>query len=431
LIGLVYRLAEHPLTLLVIQSLALGLGVVAVYEIVLARCDRKSMALLAVLLYLFNPYLHHVTAHDFHRSPIAIPTVLWLLVFIESGRLVPAAALSLLALSIEESIPLPLAGFGLYLAVFRPTWRVFGLSLAVLSIGYFFLVAKVFLPMFTPEQGLFFWDRYAHLGRDFNEAFLNIMLNPFWALTEALVRHNQYIYLAYFLIPVALLPLFAWREACLLVVPLATMLLSQNDGQYKLGFHYSAPALPFLFYSAVCGLALVSVWIQRDSAKAMMRWKGLLVGIVILTGLNVYRCPGYDLGKTDPVFVAAAFEAAALIPSDAAVAADVRLAPLVVNRHRICKIGLDTGTVCDWTPVGAQVLPRHGLPDPGWSEKQSWVPEYVIVGSEPTSANGDQIKRRRAYVVWLVATQGYAVIYNQREVTVLRGSGGASVPVVK
>ncbi len=402
LVGLPYRVVEHPLTLLVIQSLSLGLGAVAVYYLTLLKCERKGIALLMIVLYMVNPYLHHCNAHDFHRVPLAIPTLLWLLVSIESNRLIPAIALSLLALSIEESIPPPLAGLGLFLAVFRPHWRAFGISLAALSTGYFFLVTKVLLPMFSPEQGLVFWEKYANLGANFNEALLSILLNPAWAFWEALGRHNQFLYLLYFLIPVAFLPLLAWREACLLAVPLLIMFLSQYDGQYKLGFHYSAPALPFLFYSTVYGMARASNYVDAWETDSVARRKAVCVAALFLVALDVYRCPGYDIGKTDPQFAAAAFEIAQLVPADAGVATDLRFAPLLANRHRICVVGINPGTLCEFFPWKS-----HGgfkRTDPGW------VPEYVLIGKELAATTEQKLEHVRVYAEWLMAALGYQEI---------------------
>lgn len=413
-IGLAYRLIEHPLTLLTIQSVAFGLGAVAVYELALLRCERKGLALLVVALYMLNPYLHNSGAHDFHRSSLAIPAILWLLVFVESGRRGAAAACVLLACLIEESLPLPLAALGLYLAAFRRGWRVFGAALAFVAVSYFLVVVKVLLPAFTPEQGLFFWERYANLGQNLGDALENIARHPFWAMTEALVRHNQYVRLMYFLAPVMFLPLLAWREACLLVVPIAIMFFSQNPGQYKLAEHYSAPALPFLFYSVVWGLVNGYRYLERWAASSPERWNKAFALALCLLAVNTYRCPGYDLGKTDPQFTSAVFAMADLIPGDAGVASDVRFAPLLANRHRICKVNLIPGTLCDWIPVGVGALPNAVE----LSERMDpdWIPEYVLVGVEIASAPPFEVERQRRFVQWLVADLGY------REVRSLHGA---------
>lgn len=424
LIGLAYRLVEHPLTLLVIQSVALGIGAVAVYYLALLRQIHPSLACVAVLLYVSNPYVHHGNAHDFHLSPLTIPVVLWMLVFVESGKQGPAAVAAFLAFSVEESILLPLAGFGLYLIVFRPGWRIFGIGLASCATLYFILIIKVVFPMFSPFNGLFFWDRYANLGTDLNDALTHLLGNPFWAVKEALISRNQYVYLLYFLIPVVFLPLFAWREACILVVPLSIMFLSQNGGMNKLGFHYSVPALPFLFFSVVHGLTNAVRFIERRWNPSQVRWNIVLAGMLFLIALNTYRSPGYDIGETNPEFATSAFEMAAIVPGDAAVATEVRFAPLLINRHRICKIRLIAGMLCDWTIIdgkplaGSDVTDRRVVPQ--------WEPDYVVFGEEPGKSSVVKLEQQREFAKWLTTVKSYEEIRNRNGIMLFQRRGKSS-----
>ena len=424
LIGLAYRLVEHPLTLLVIQSVALGIGAVAVYYLALLRRVHFSLACVAVLLYMSNPYVHHGNAHDFHLSPLTIPAVLWMLVFVESGKQGFAAVAAFLAFLIEESILLPLAGFGVYLMAFRPGWRIFGTGLAACAVIYFVLIIKVVFPMFSPYPELFFWHRYANLGTGLSDALIHLLRNPIWAAYEALVSRNQYVYLLYFLIPVAFLPLFAWREACLLTVPLSIMFLSQNAGMNKLGFHYSAPVLPFLFFGVVHGLSNAVRLIERRWRSTRPLWSIVCAGLLFLIALNTYRSPGYDIGETNPEFAASAFEIAGLVPFDAAVATDVRFAPLLINRHRICKISVIAGTVCDWTLVDGKPSPGSDAGDrraiPGW------VPDYVVIGDEPGKTSVQKLQQQCEFAEWLTTTQGYEEIRSQNGIMLFQYKGKPS-----
>jgi uncharacterized membrane protein len=418
LIGLVYRWAEHPITLLVIQSLAFGAGAIAVYYLALVRQTTTSVALFAMMLYMFNPYVHHSNAHDFHLSPLAIPAVLWMLFFIDSYQPWKAVAAVLLSFSIEEGILLPIAGLGVYLAAFRPQWRMFGLALVLSALAYFLLITKFIMPMFTPGRGLFFWDRYANLGSNFNEAVHNLLSHPIWAAMEGLIRRNQYVYLFYFLIPVAFLPIFSLREACLTVVPLAIMLLSQNSGMYKLGFHYSAPTLPFLFYGVVYGLSKLSGY-QAWPGVWQKHCKILLAGVFFLFALNMYRSPGYDLGQTEAHFASSAFELSRLIPPDASVATDMHFGPLLVNRHRICQAGSVPGEVCTWQ--------LELLSGQNWS-RPLWQPEYVLIGIEPDKATSQRLMEQNQYAQWLIYNQGYEEIRSRDGIRLFRSRivGGGS-----
>jgi uncharacterized membrane protein len=416
LLGVAYAVVEHPLMLLVIQSLALGLGAVAVYLLALSLVRRPSLGCVLTGLYLCNPYLHYSNAHDVHHATLAIPAVLWLLVGVQTQRTLLASICALLALSVEESLTLPLAGLGVYLILCRRQWRAFGTILTLGALGYFLLVTRVLLPRFSPEQGLFFWSRYAHLGANLNEAILNMVLHPIWALNEALVRQHQYVRLLSLLSTVAFLPIFAWREACLLAIPLLTAFVSQMDGQYKLGFHYSAPALPFLFYATATGLARVEEWLRGRSDGGDRRRRVALASLFFLIAMHGYRCPGYDVGFTDATYAQAAFDLAARIPPSASVATDVQFAPLVANRHRICKIGREPGTLCDWTPVGATVQTSEDGRSP---PKPSWDPEYVLIGAESRPNHVREMEMARAYGQWLTDQLGYKAMESRAGVTLL------------
>jgi uncharacterized membrane protein len=420
LLGMVYAAVDHPLTLLVVQSLALGLGAAAVFVLGASLAGRPSYGLVLTGLYLCNPYLHSSNAHDVHQATLAVPAVLWLLVGVQSRRPWLAAICALIALSAEESLMLPLAGLGIYSALTRPQWRAFGTILTLGALGYFMLVTRVLLPLFSPEGGLFFWSRYAHLGANLNEAILNLVRDPLWALQEALLRHHQYARLLSLLSTVAFLPLLAWREACLLVIPILTVFLSGMDGQYKLGFHYSAPALPFLFYAAAAGLGRIREWLQGGAAGDDRRRRTALAALCLLIAVNGYRSPGYDVGFTDAGFARAAFDLAALIPPSAAVATDVTFAPLLANRHRICKLGREPGTLCDWTPIGATVSSEQGWASPA---KPDWVPEYVLIGAELRPSRQREVETSQAYGRWLTDHLGYRVVESRAGVTLLARTG--------
>jgi uncharacterized membrane protein len=412
LIGAIYRWAEHPITLLIIQCLALGGGAVAVYYLALARQITTSVALLAMGLYMFNPYIHHISAHDFHLSPLAIPSILWMLYFIDSTQRWKAGMMALLSFTVEESILLPLVGVGLYLVAFRPQWRMFGLGLAFLSLTYFVVITKVLMPMFVPGQGLFFWDRYANLGSSLHDAIRHLLSHPVWAATEALIRRNQYVYLLYFLLPVVFLPLLSLQEAALIIAPLTIMFLSQDPGMYKLGFHYSALALPFLFYGVVYGLSKLPNY-QFWPRLWHKHGRIVLSGVFLLLALNTYRSPGYDLGQTDPQFASSAFELSRLVPPDASVATDLRFGPLVANRHHICRISARPGEVCVW-----QVEVLSG---PNWT-KPLWEPQYILIGAEPGKTTTEKSNEQAQYAKWLTGSKGYQEIRSENGIRLFRST---------
>ena len=203
-------------------------------------------------------------------------------------------------------------------------------------------------------------------------------------------------------------------------VPLGMMSLSGSSGQYNLGHHYTAPALPFLFYSAACGLKPVSNWLHSSVIPSVPRWRIVTACLLICLGWNVYRIPNYDLNKTSEVFAEAAFEAIRQVPDGVSVATEGRLAPFLANRHRLCKVSWDAHHPCDWTPVGleaTQELPTNRAPrlDP------TWEPAYILIGVDMTSDPPNESQKRQTFAAALSAKEGrYEVIASHSGIFLLR-----------
>jgi len=329
-----YRVYESPIWLLLLQVLALGLGGVALGLITYRITGSNVSTLVLLILYVSNPYLHSIAALDFHPIALAIPIFLWMLYCLDTERYWAALVLAVLSLLVEESLPPGLVGVGLYLFFFRPQYRWTGMGLAFVGATWFWVTVTFFLPHFS-GHALIHWDRYANLGPNFREALYNLLTNPLFLMREAFVSHHKIYYLAALFFSVLFLPLLAWRQATLIVLPALMMLLSQNGGHYKFGFHYSAAVLPFLFYSAAHGMPgarslLKTCW------PAWARTERFLCSVVIaLLVLHVYQIRGYRVGHEDARHVEAIREIIDSVPPRVSVRAEGYMVPMLSNRHRV------------------------------------------------------------------------------------------------
>src|SRR5439155_530553 len=104
LLAFIYRLWESAVTLLIVQSVGIGLAATALYLLTLKYFNRRWPAIAMTILFLVNSYLHQVSTFDFHPIALAIPIFLWLLYFIERERYIPIIVLSLLAMTVEETL---------------------------------------------------------------------------------------------------------------------------------------------------------------------------------------------------------------------------------------------------------------------------------------------------------------------------------------
>ena len=150
----------------------------------------------------------------------------------------------------------------------------------------------------------------------------------------------------------------------------------------------------------------------------------MLAGMMFLIALNTYRSPGYDIGETNPEFAASAFEIATLVPPDAAVATDVRFAPLLINRHRICKSSIIAGDLCDWSVVGGK--PSSGFDAGSRKAVPQWVPDYVVIGDEPGKASVLKLQQQREFAEWLTTVQSYEEIRSQNGIMLFHYRGKSS-----
>ena len=353
------------------------------------------MVALLLLLYGTNPYLHSVAALDFHPIALAVPIFLWLLYFLDRERYGAALVLAGLSLLVEESLPPGLAGIGLYLALFQPRYRWTGLLMVTVGSVWFLVEVAIFLPHFS-QHSLIHWDRYENLGPDFRHALYNLAVDPIFLVKEAFISHYKYYYLLALLFSVGFLPVLAWRQATLILLPAMMMLLSGNGGHYKFGFHYSAAVLPFLFYSSAHGLACL----QKESLR-MPNWvrspRLLSSAVLALLILNVYQIRGYRLSHVDSHHVEAIRAVINFLPPDASVRAEGNVVAMLSSRHRIA-------------PVDDLVQENFG-----W-----WYPDYFVLDYKHVGANPQHLAARRALLDYLVEADRYHIIVQIDDVVLLR-----------
>jgi len=398
-IGLLYRLYEDPMMLMVLQTIGLGAGAVALYLIAVRILGYTGWTIAALLLYLFHFYLHIAHHIEFHTSLLGIPILLWLLYFAERSARIPVLLCAALAMTVEEVVVMGVAAVGLYLAFFNRTLRAVGIVCAVVACLQFALVVGVVMPAINHEPGgHLLWSRYEHLGASFSEALENLLRHPVWALNQAFVQGNRWYYVLALVGSFGFLPVLAWRQALFAALPILLLLLNRNPSQYKLGFHYSAAALPLLYYSMVYGLAALRDLLTRYHTESQLRLRLAGSFTLVLLAANILQIPGYNLSRVDSGYVDLRRSALAKIPERVSVAASSALVTQLVNRDHICYVTWRPGELCFW---GA--------------------PEYVILElgarRDPNLAPGDELR----YVDSLVTDLGYTILHQGSDLVILHG----------
>jgi len=279
-----YVLRQDVTTLLVIQSLALGLSAYPVYLMGRECLGERTGAVIAAT-YLLNPGLHGVNCYDFHVQAMLPLTLNYLILYTRRGQWAKAAAAATLSLSVMEQVTHIVIVFALAALASRLTGPrpvkpgashvkvlAFAATLIILSLTWGAAAAHV-IHIYNPVV-----SEYLKAGRHFtvlgagepSEVPTQAITQPRRAL-EAL-SYDADKKAAYLLAtlspslftslaePLVLAPAAAW---------LAVSLLSNYPPYYTLGFQYLAYVTPFTQAAATIALMRLRRVSRRRMAAAL------------------------------------------------------------------------------------------------------------------------------------------------------------------
>lgn len=277
-----YALRPRADTLLIMQSVILGLGAIPLYRLSARRLRRRYACVLA-LAYLLYPPMHGLQFYDFHFQPIAVTFVLLVIDFVDDRRYLPMAICLVVALGCREDISVGLTVLGVFLALSGHRFRA-GLIIAAISGTYFVVIRFVVMPRFG---AWYFQDIYKDLlpegARNFGGVIATLVSNPAYVLTT-LVTPEKLRYALQILAPLALLPI---RRAYLAVsiVPgsIFTLLTTKYGPTVDIGFQYSAHFMPYVFPATALALASYG-----DTQLGVVQRRAALTALIagtVLTGV--------------------------------------------------------------------------------------------------------------------------------------------------
>jgi uncharacterized membrane protein len=260
-IGIVYRFAPCPETLLVVQAVMLGFAAVPLFFLAKRRLGPWVACLLATSYLLYAP-LHGSNLYDFHYQPLGV-FFFWLtLYFLEERRDRWAALSVLLTLSVREDMSALLAVIGAYLVLGGERPRA-GLIVTAIGCVYFVVLKFLIMPRFLQGESAYI-NQYAGLLPPGESGFAGVLKtafgNPGFTL-GTLLEKDKTVYVLQLLAPLAFLPLrrpIGW----LLLVPgfFFTLLSTQYEPTVKISFQYTAYWTPFVFIAAIAILD----WIRQN-----------------------------------------------------------------------------------------------------------------------------------------------------------------------
>ena len=319
--------------LLMLTAFAMAAGGPLVYKAARAEGVATWPAAALGLSYLLLPAVQWQVWDAFHPETLAVPLLLaayllalrrhwaWALVFL---------ALVLLAKEDAALVVVPLA---LYLGIrFRQRWLAIGG--VTLGITALLLNFGVLLPHWSPTGELIYAGRYPAFGDSLTSIASGVITSPGEVITTAL-GEGRWVYLVGMILPMILA--LAAPEVLIVAVPtyLANV-LSIHYYQSQVEYHYTAYIISVVAIAAIVGTRRLLRW-SRGRQRAV-RWRNSLVAIGLIAAFT-----GSIVGGPWPTFrnnpwaghapdSALVTEALAVVPADAAVAADFRLVPHLTHR---------------------------------------------------------------------------------------------------
>lgn len=242
----IYAVFPRPETLLIIQSIFIGLGAVPLY---LFCRDRLPVwwAVALSLAYLSYYPLHGANFYEMKEPPVAAVIILFCIWAVDKQRYVLAAITFLWAMIMREDMPIPLAvAGGVFLLSGRRPFP--GLIMAAVATTWF-----VFIRFRLMNDAGSWWfpnmykDLWANPERGFQGVVKTLVSNPSFTLKHIFVE-RKFWYLMHLLVPIMFLPARRWYTwAAFIPGAILTLLVTDYPPPIMFSFQYVMYWAPYLF----------------------------------------------------------------------------------------------------------------------------------------------------------------------------------------
>jgi uncharacterized membrane protein len=301
LLSPLYRLYPRAEFLLVLQSVWLGAGAVPVYLIAREKLGSRLSGVAFAAMYVMYPAVHGANMYDFHSLTLVTPIALFLLYFLETGRLKSYAALLLPTLLVREDIAILLCFVGAY-AIFtrRPALVRVGWITIFASVTYFVVVKRFFMTSIDPLNGgpnsygfAYYYEDLIPNKNGEGGLLVSIFSNPVFVL-KTVFAEAKILYLFALFSPLAFLPLCARPQRVMLVWGLFFCLLASRAAVFSTHFQYSCIIIPVAFASAPGALLQIEdgPFVARSGLEGLRFRRSLVAGAFVASVLCSWKFGG-------------------------------------------------------------------------------------------------------------------------------------------
>lgn len=290
-----YFISDSPITLLLIQTIAVALGAYAVFKIaeIIFRDKKynKWVSLLFSFSYLMYPAMQRATIFDFHAVVLSTSMLLFMYYNWMVKRYIWSIFFLILCLLTKEQVGLTTAFFGIYvyLVTYFDRWKKdnvrftswkdflrafipkndtvtrYAVFVIAISLVWFILSFGVIIPAFRGEQH-FATKYYGDYGDSPFGVIVSVAKNPF-SIFGIVFKYDSLRYLFLLFSPLAFLSLFSPAHFFIAAPEFGVNLISNSWAMKQIFYHYTAVLQPFIFISAIYG------------ARNLISWKKKIIGV--------------------------------------------------------------------------------------------------------------------------------------------------------
>jgi len=330
LITPIYFVFRHPLTLLFLQTLSLGIAVYPIYLIAKNEIN-ETVGLTIVFVYLLYPPLGYVNLFEFHPTVFATSFLVFMFYYFKRQNFKRFTLFMILSLFCQENIPLIIVPVGIY-AFFTKRSMRWILTPVFLGIVWFLVVVGKVIPHFN-NYTIQFISLYRHLGKSIPEVFEFVITHPI-EVGKMIFTKQKMIFISQIFMP---LSFFSLLGPQVLIISLALLqhLLSFRQTEHTIYYHYTAEIIPFIFISAIYG---IKRFLRISYIKTHLR-QGvfLLLMITVAVTSNIHLGPQLGLVSSINRFKKDIWDCQKerflnIVPTDASVIATFEFLPKLSHR---------------------------------------------------------------------------------------------------
>ena len=419
----IYALFQNPITLLVLRPVAISLGLIPLYWILREQHPNKKLLtfFVAIIYVIYPPITAPVSNFDVE---VFLPALfLFAMYYLKKGKLLNAYAFVVLALMVNEFVPLIILSMALYFFLLHRKNIIGGLLSKKVSKNAIFVIlllatsivwfmsSSAVISHFNPNALSTKWE-WGEFGNSPGEIVTNVVTNPGKTIT-ALLNDGQskFLYITSLFGPLMFLSFLDPLTLIMTLPWLGASLLSINPLYYAIGTQYPAFVSPFIFVAAINGIKKLG----EISNKNVIKKIGYLMTVTLAISILLFPAAGDFEGRSsDDVTWRSLKE----IPSTASVSVMPDVHPHLCNRLEVYPYfqqGVDYVLLDIYNWWYTVELPRPAHVAPRWCDADIGDEYEIIINAKGV------LLYQKGYTGSLKYFEGVETTYKHGDVQIATG----------